>query len=105
MNTGNILEFQEYDDALYELEVFKARLTIRRIASVINAEWIPKLPSWIVETSYVDGSLKKRASITESFNGSPAYFKTAAHAAFAMSIIDEKIWRLANGFSSDPLIL
>lgn len=99
--TGGIFDFQEKDDAYKEIEIWKSRLLIRRVASVINGSWTPSFPSWFVESSYVDGEFRTRVAKTVTFNGAPAYFPTALHAAHAAKIVTINDWRNSIGFTSD----
>jgi hypothetical protein len=98
-NVGSPWEFMKKEDALAEVESWKERLKIRRVMSVVNAGWKPQLPCWSIEATVNHLRIKK----VETFAGSPAYFPTAMHAAFAMKMLDINIWKRALFFSQDDI--
>ncbi len=98
-NVGSPWEFMRREDALSEVEAWKERLKVRRVASVINAGWSPRLPCWRVET---DGE-RCKVKVVNSFSGAPAYFPTAMHAAFAMKMIPVETWKKSLFVSQDNL--
>ncbi len=100
-NVGSPWEFMNSEDAVGEVEAWKERLKIRRVASVVNAGWKPTTPCWYVELREDSCRVRK----TESFNGSPAYFPTALHAAFSMKMVPLETWKKALFVSQDNIFL
>jgi hypothetical protein len=100
-NCGSPWEFFSKDDALKEVENWKARLMIRRVASVLNNEWKIEFPCWTVEAKMIDGKILTRAVEVKHANGSPGYFKTALLAAHASKIISPEEWMKALSPSQD----
>lgn len=98
-NVGSPWEFMNKEDALAEVESWKERLKIRRVMSVVNAGWKPQLPCWTIETEMDRLRIKK----VETFLGSPGYFPTAIHAAFAMKMLSIDTWKKALFFSQDDI--
>ena len=89
-NSGSIWEFLKKEDALNEIESWKSRLLVRRVASVINSDWKISFPCWVIEAVEENGKIFTRVKKIDAANGNPGYFQTALHAAFAMKIIDKK---------------
>lgn len=102
-NGGSVWEFGSKESALNEVESWKARLKIRRIASVINGDWKIQFPAWKIDVQDNDGILTPRVSRIEHYNGSPAYFRTALHAAQAIKMTTPDEWKLAFLSSHDHL--
>ena len=96
-NVGSPWEFMKKEDALAEVEAWKERLKIRRVASVLNAGWIPSMPAWVVDT---DGKNCKVKKVVE-FSGYAGYFRSAMHAALAMKILPLESWKKALFVSQD----
>ena len=103
MNSGSPWEFSNKEDALQEVEIWKSRLRIRRIASVINADWKIQFPAWTIETIKKDDKILTRVCSVDSFNGSPCYFKTALLAANAINLVPEIDWYNSLILSQDHL--
>jgi hypothetical protein len=104
-NCGSPWEFLEKKDALHEIEVWKARLKIRRVASVFNTGWDLKFPCWGIELKEENDKLLSRVNRIEASTGAPGYFKTALDAALAVQLIPVITWKIANGFSIDTINL
>ena len=102
-NEGSPWEFIKKEDALNEIFIWEARLKIRRIASVLNIGWKIQFPCWTVEFLNKDGTFLTRAKEVYSFNGSCAYFKTAAHAVLAAKMIKPEVWLNSVGVTIDEL--
>lgn len=102
---GSPWEFFEMKDALSEVEAWKNRLKVRRVASVLAGEWKIKFPAWTIETISRDGKILSRAVEVKAFNGSPGYFETALHASLAVKILGSGIWHSALSSSHDGLNL
>lgn len=100
---GSVWEFNKKEDALQEVEAWKARLKIRRIASVINGDWKIEFPAWKIDLIENESGTFTKVSQVDSFNGSPAYFKTALHAAHAIKLTTHQDWKLAFCASHDYL--
>jgi hypothetical protein len=98
-NVGSPWEFMKKEDALTEVESWKERLKIRRVMSVVNAGWKPRLPCWTIEATMNHLRIKK----VETFLGAPGYFPTAMHAAFAMKMLSVDTWKKALFFSQDDI--
>ncbi len=99
---GSPWEFNTEEDALKEIEAWKSRLKIRRVASVLNADWKIEFPCWSIEAvSYPEK--KFRVIQVHSFNGASGYFKTALHATLAIKMIPEDDWISALSHSQDTL--
>ena len=103
MNSGSPWEFSNKEDALQEVEIWKSRLRIRRIASVINADWKIQFPAWTIESIKKDNKILTRVKQVDSFNGSPCYFKTALLAANAINLVPEIDWYNSLILSQDHL--
>jgi hypothetical protein len=101
--TGSPWEFFRIEDALEEVENWKARLMIRRVASVLNADWKIQFPCWTVDAILEDGVILTRVREVETLNGSPGYFRSATHAALAVQMVKEKTWLKALSSSLDSL--
>lgn len=97
---GSIWEFKEQESAINEIECWKSRLKIRRVASVINANWSIKFPCWSIDISQ---DLNFRVKKIESFNGSCAYFPSALHAAIALKNVPKSDWEKSFYTSQDSL--
>lgn len=98
-NNGSAWEFFSREDAIAEMECWKSRLKIRRIASVLGADWEIQFPCWTVEAKKQEGEIFTRVVEIYSFNGSPGYFKSALHAALGMKMLSKEEW-LSSLFSS-----
>lgn len=98
-NSGSPWEFFTKEDAIAEMECWKSRLKIRRIASVLGADWKILFPCWTVEAKKIEGEIFTRVVMIDSFNGSPGYFKSALHAALALKMLTKEDW-LNSLFSS-----
>lgn len=92
---GSPWEFNSMEDALKEVEAWKARLTIRRVASVLNADWKIEFPCWTVEAKQSDEKTVLRVREIQHMNGSPGYFKTALHAALASKLVFPETWKIS----------
>jgi len=103
-NTGSPWEFKVEEDAINEINNWKARLKIRRISSVINGDWKIDLPSWTIEATRFNDRVLTRVKRVESFNGSPGYFRTGYHAAHAMKFLSPEEWLSALSFSQDSFL-
>jgi hypothetical protein len=104
-NCGSPWEFFEKEDALKEVERWKAQLKIRRVASVLSSHWKTEFPCWIVEAKNFKDKILTRVRKTETATGSPGYFQTSMHAALAMKMISSETWHAAYNFSQDgPLV-
>jgi hypothetical protein len=101
-NCGSPWEFYSREDAIAEYEIWKSRMKARRLASVINSDWKVSLPAWVVEVS---DNNELRVHPVSTYNGSPAYFRTALHAATALGMLDLKDWKNCMGFTQDTLSL
>ena len=93
------------EDALSEVEMWKARLKIRRVASAFGVDWNVKFPCWCIEVKEEDQKILTRVKQAEASTGAPGYFKSALHAAMAMRLLPVEVWRTASGFSQDQLDL
>jgi hypothetical protein len=100
---GSPWEFFTSEDALNEVENWKARLMIRRVASVLNSEWKIQFPCWTIDAIHDNGEFLTRVKEVNSLNGSPGYFRTALHAALATTMIKPEIWSRALCSSQDYL--
>jgi len=103
-NCGSPWEFMEKEDALDEIEIWKSRLTIRRVASVINGEWTVKFPCWTIESIIREEKVLTRVTKVEAANGSAGYFETSMHASLAMTIIDSSVIVKSLGISQDKFL-
>jgi hypothetical protein len=97
---GNEWRFSSKDSAMKEFNNWSARLKIRRICSVIAGDWKPQFPCWTIE---MNTDQQFRVCEVKSFSGFPAYFKTATHAAYALSHIPNGLWLNAYDTSIDSL--
>ena len=105
VNCGSPWEFFKKEDALLEIEKWKARLLIRRVASVLSSHWKISFPCWTVETIIQDGKILTRVKKIEASSGAPGYFETSMHASLAMKMISPEIWIKAYDFTQDgPLV-
>ena len=104
-NCGSPWEFQSQEDAIKEVEAWKSRLKIRRVASVLNADWIPHCPCWTIDATRIGEKVFTRVKPAETFEGSPGYFKTSYHAAIALTMIAPIDWERALFSSHDTLNL
>ena len=91
-NTGSPWEFNNKESALLEVEAWKARLKIRRVASFLALDWKIKFPCWSIEAIKIQNNIFARVVEIKSFNGAPGYFKSAESAAIALSIITPQEW-------------
>lgn len=103
-NCGSPWEFITKEDALSEVDTWKARLKIRRVASVITGDWHVTFPCWVVEVKKEEDKILTRVSKIEASSGSPGYFQTSLHAAVAMKMIANETWNCAMGFSQDDIL-
>jgi hypothetical protein len=102
-NNGSAWEFSTEEDAIAEMECWKSRLKIRRVASVLGADWKVVLPCWTIEAVKREDIVFTRVVEVKSFNGSPGYFKSALHAALAMKMLPGEEWLKALFSSQDHL--
>lgn len=100
-NCGSVWEFFSKEDALQEVEIWKSRLLVRRVASVICADWKIAFPCWTVE--YLEGKLK--VSQVDKYTGAAGYFPTAIQASIAMLMIPVDRWLSSYGATQDSLEL
>jgi hypothetical protein len=103
--TGSPWEFMNKEDALLEVERWKSRLKVRRVASVLASDWKVEFPCWTIESTIKDNDFLLRVKKIESSTGAPGYFKTALHAAHALKIIDVNDWKNVFDFSQDFIII
>jgi hypothetical protein len=104
-NCGSPWEFFSKEDAIKEVERWKARLSIRRVASVLSSHWKVSFPCWTVEAIIVENEIQTRVKKINASSGAPGYFQTALHASTAMKMISLETWLKAYDFSQDgPLI-
>jgi len=104
-NCGSPWEFFKKEDAMKEVERWKAYLKIRRVASILSSHWKVEFPCWIVEAKNFGDKFLTRVRKTESATGSPGYFQTSLHASLAMKIISPETWYLSYNFSQDGPII
>lgn len=100
--SGSPWEFSSKESALEEVENWKARLKIRRVASVVNSNWKVQFPCWTVELLEKDIMLARVKPVTV-YSGAPVYFPTAAHAATALKMLSIEDWQKSFVSSHDPL--
>lgn len=93
-NCGSPWEFNDKDSAILEVNNWKSRLKIRRVASALNLDWKISFPCWTIVIQ--DDTLK--IVTIDSMNGAPGYFKTATLAALAIKMLE--IDDLKNALSS-----
>lgn len=98
---GSPWEFSTKEDAISEMECWKSRLKIRRLASVINGDWKVEFPCWQVESITEDNHPLFRVSIADKSTGNPGFFKTALHAATALKMLDPIDWERSFFSSQD----
>lgn len=104
-NAGSVWEFNREEDALDEIESWKQRLKIRRINSIINADWKISFPCWTIDVATKEGKDVFIVKKISSFCGYPCMFKTAAHAAYCSSLIKIEEFKSVLFLSTDVLIL
>ena len=104
-NCGSPLEFNYEEDAIREIESFNSRLKIRRIASVLNADWNLSFPCYTID-AFKDnkGNIQSRIIQVKNFINHPGYFKTGCHAAYALKLIPLSDWLNACTVSFDRAI-
>lgn len=104
-NSGSPLAFSTLEIAKKEILSWVDRLKIRRIASIINAEWTPdfRTAHFYVKPDVKNGICSCYISSTSEIIGEPAYFRSALHAAFAMTLLDPIVWCNANSYTQDKL--
>ena len=100
--SGSVWEFKEKEYALNEIENWKSRLMIRRVASVINSNWDIQFPCWTIEVLEENDTILYRIKSIDTFTGVPAYFPTALHAATALKLLPIDTWKRAFITSHDP---
>lgn len=100
-NCGSVWEFFQKEDALREVQIWRSRLFIRRVASVLNFGWKISFPCWTIE--YLDDKL--RVVPVNSYTGSPAYFSTAVQAATALLMVPLEEWKNSNDATQDSIDL
>lgn len=104
-NNGSPWEFFNREDALKEVDKWKSRLLIRRVASVLSSHWKISFPCWTVEAIIADDKILTRVKRIEASSGAPGYFETSMHASLAMKMISPEHWLKAYDFTQDgPLI-
>jgi len=103
INSGSIWEYSTQEDALRDIENIKARQKIRRVASVINADWKVSFPCWTIEIQQKDNDYQYRVIKVNTLSGYAGYFKTAYHAAYAMKILTPEDWIKSLSNSQDSL--
>ena len=103
-NSGSVWEFYKKEDALAEVESWKAKLQIRRVASIINGDWKQTFPCWTIELTDIDNESFYRVKLVEGATGAPAYFQSAAHAAQAICILQIVVWKKTLYTSYDSMI-
>jgi hypothetical protein len=100
-NCGSVWEFFQKEDALREVDIWKSRLLIRRVASALNADWKVTFPCWTVE--YLNSKLK--VTQVENYTGAAGYFSTAVIAATALLMIPVENWKNSHDATQDFLEL
>jgi hypothetical protein len=100
-NCGSVWEFFHQEDAMRELSIWKSRMLIRRVASVLNADWKISFPCWTVE--YLNDKL--RVVQVDNYTGAPGYFSNATKAAMALNMIPLEEWRASNDATQDSIEL
>ena len=86
---GSPWEFRRKEDALTELENWRSRLLIRRVASVINSDWKIQFPCWSIEMMNESSFRIKRVDALVAL---PVYFPSALHAATAIKLVPVEHW-------------
>lgn len=99
--SGSPWEFKHKEDALSEVERWKSRLKVRRVASVLASVWKVEFPCWTVDATLKEDTLLLRVKKVDSSTGAPGYFKTALHASLAIKMVDLIDWKNVFDFTQD----
>ena len=100
---GSPWEFMNSETAMNEVENWKSRLKIRRIMSVINANWEITFPCWTISMIIKDQEKHLVVKTVDSLVGCTSYFPTALHAATALKLLPEDNWKKSLTISTDLL--
>lgn len=105
--SGSPLSFKDRETAEREVKQWFDRLRVRRLASVINADWKPKFDNknvnFYVRVTERDNVIFTYVDSTTEIVGVPAYFKSALHAGLASTYLPPEIWYSASNFTSDSI--
>jgi hypothetical protein len=102
---GSPLKFSTEEIAKKFANSLAERAIIRRVASVISGTWKPDFSNG--EKKYIVMIRNGRCYVKETIDmcGSPAYFQTPMHAAFAIEVLGEDRWIRAYDYENDTVMI